>query len=82
MENYSYFYNAVTRIAEDRIVELVRHAKDAEARENGFPGAGSYLRARAHTVYSAWLNITDGWHTDNDLEQLQSLLGSPIWVDI
>jgi hypothetical protein len=27
MENCSYFYNAVTRIAEDRILELLQHAK-------------------------------------------------------
>jgi hypothetical protein len=82
MENCSHFYNAVTRIAEDRILELLQHAKDAEARENGFPEAGSYFRACAHTVYSAWRDITDGWHTDGDSERIGSLIGVPNWVDV
>jgi hypothetical protein len=82
MENCSYFYQAVTRIAEDRILELLQHAKDAEAREDGFPEAGSYLRACAHTVYSAWRDIADGWHTDCDLDRIGSLIGMPKWVDV
>jgi hypothetical protein len=82
MENCSYFYNAVTRIAEDRILELLQHAHDADARGNGFPEAGSYFRACAHTVYSAWRDITNGWHTDGDLERIGSLIGVPNWVDV
>jgi hypothetical protein len=82
MENCSYFYKAVTRIAEDRMLELLQHAKDAEARENGFPEAGSYFRACAHIVYAAWRDITDGWHTDDDVERLESFIGEPIWTNV
>jgi hypothetical protein len=82
MENCSYFYQAVTRIAEDRILELLQHAKDAEARENDFPEAGSYFRACAHTVYSAWRDITNGWHANDDVERLESFIGSSIWSDV
>jgi hypothetical protein len=70
------------RIAEERMLELLQHAKDAEAREIGFPEAGSYFRACAHTVYAAWRDITDGWHTDDDVERLESLIGLPIWVGV
>lgn len=79
MENCSYFYKAVTRIAEDRIQELLQHAKDAEVRKDGFPEAGSYFRACAQTVYSAWRDITDGWHTEDDVERLESFIGLPNW---
>ncbi len=61
MENYSYFYKAVTKIAEDRIKELIQHAIEAEMREDTFPQAGAYFRGCAHTVYLAWCDITDGW---------------------
>jgi hypothetical protein len=81
MENCSYFYPSVTRIAEDRMLELLQHAKDAEAREHGFPEAGSYFRVCAHTVYCAWRDITDGWHTADDVERFESLIGLPSWVD-
>jgi len=72
MENYSYFYQAVTKIAEDRIKELVQHAKDAEAGDHVFREAGSYFRACAQTVYFAWRDITEGWHTVDDIERLES----------
>ena len=82
MENCSYFYQSVTRIAEERIVELLAYAKDAETRENGFPEAGSYFRACAHTVYSAWRDITEGWHTNDDVERLEAFVGTPIWANV
>src|SRR5512133_3710592 len=63
MENFSYFYLSVTKIAEDRIKELVQSAREAEAGSHVFPEAGSYLRACAQTVYFAWLDVTSGWHT-------------------
>jgi hypothetical protein len=81
MKNCSYFYQSVTQIAEGRMMELLRHAKDAEARGNDFPEAGSYFRACAHTVYCAWRDITDGWHTDDDVKRFEALIGLPSWVD-
>ena len=77
MENCSYFYKAVTKIAEDRIKELIEHEKDAEARESSFPEAGLYFRGCAQTVYFAWRDITDGWRTEGDVERLESLIGLP-----
>jgi hypothetical protein len=53
MENNSYFYHAVTKIAEERIKELVLHAKEAEAESHVFSEAGSYFRTCAQTVYYA-----------------------------
>jgi len=50
MENYSYLYRAVKRIAENRIKELVQHAKGAEVRKDTFPHAGLYFRGCAHTI--------------------------------
>lgn len=81
MENYSYFYQAVTKIAEDRIKELVKHAKDAERGGHVFPEAGSYYRACAKTVYFAWRDITAGWHTESDIARLESLIDLLLWVD-
>lgn len=82
MEDFSYFYQAVTKIAEDRIKELVQHAKESQARETPFLEAGSYFHACAQTVYLAWWDITDGWHTDDDVARLESFIGLPIWSDI
>jgi hypothetical protein len=82
MENYSYFYASVTKIAEDRIRELEQHAKAAEAGGHVFPEAGSYFRACAQTVYFAWRDITEGWHTDGDVERLESLIDMPLWAKI
>ena len=81
MENYSYFYQAVTKIAEDRIKELLQHAKDAEAEGQVFPEAGFYFRACAQTVYFAWRDITEGWHTKGDMERLDSLIDMPLWTE-
>ena len=79
MENHSHFYQAVTKIAEDRIKELVQHANDAEAREHVFPEAGSYFRACAQTVYFAWHDITEGWHTASGRERLEELMDAALW---
>jgi len=81
MENYSYFYQAVTKIAEERIKELVLHAKEAEAESHVFPEAGSYFRACAQTVYYAWRDITEGWHTKLDVERLESMIDLTLWTD-
>lgn len=82
MENYSYFYKAVTKIAEDRIKELIQHAKKAEVREDAFPDAGSYFRDCAHIVYLAWRDITDGWQIGSDIERLELLVGRPTWAEV
>jgi hypothetical protein len=82
MENYSYFYQAVTKITEDRVKELIKHAKDAEARETAFPDAGSYYRACAQTIYLAWLDVTDGWQIEGDVERLETIIGSQKWVSV
>lgn len=82
MENYSYFYTAVTQIAEDRIRELMQHSQDTEVRENGFPNAGTYFCGCAQIVYAAWADITEGWHTENDVKRLELLTGLPPWVDV
>ena len=80
MEDCSYFYQAVTKIAEDRMLELLQHAKDADVRDGGFPDAGAYFRACAQTVYLAWRDITDGWHRRNDVERLAALIDLPLWA--
>lgn len=82
MENYSYFYQAVTKVAEDRIKELIQDAKDAEAGGHVFPEAGAYFRACAQTVYLAWRDITEGWHTEGDIERLESFIDLPLWAHV
>jgi hypothetical protein len=79
MENYSYFYQAATKIAEDRIKELIQHAKDAEAGSHVFPDAGSYFRECAQIVYLAWRDFTDKWHTASDRERLETLIDLTRW---
>ena len=81
MENHSHFYQAVTRIAEDRIKELVQHANDAEAGDHVFPEAASYFRACAQTVYFAWRDITEGWHMASDRERLEGLVDAALCDD-
>lgn len=78
MENYSYFYQAVTKIAEERINELIQHAKDAEAGGPVFPEVGSYFQACAQSVFFAWRDITDGWHTEDDRKHLESFIDLPL----
>lgn len=82
MENYSYFYQAVTKIAEDRIKELVRHAREAEARNHVFPEAGAYYRGCAQTVYLAWRDIVDGWHACEDVARLESMIGPTLRAEL
>lgn len=82
MENYSYFYKSVTKIAEDRIKELIQHANEAETREDAFPNAGLYFRGCAQTVYLAWCDIRDGWQIESDIERLESLIGHPSWAGV
>src|SRR6478752_2353609 len=82
MENHSYFYQAVTKIAEDRIKELALHAREAETGDHVFPEAGSYFRACAQTVYFAWRDITAGWHTKGDVERLEAMIDLPLWPEL
>lgn len=76
MTESSSFYKAITSITENRIKELVQHADDIEAREHTFPQASSYFRAHAVTVYLAWRDVTDGFHTIEDMEHLEALANS------
>jgi len=80
MENYSYFYQAVTKIAENRTKELVQHAKESKAGGHVFPETGSYFQACAQTVYFAWRDITEGWHTKDDVARLESMIDLPVWA--
>jgi hypothetical protein len=73
MTQPSSFYKEITNITESRIKELIQHAEDIEARERTFPQCNSYFRAHAATVYLAWRDVTDGFHTSNDLERLEML---------
>jgi|SRR4051794_36232537 hypothetical protein len=82
MENHSYFYQAVTKVAEDRIKELMHHAKEAEVKDHVFTEAGSYFRACAQTVYFAWRDITAGWHTKGDVERLELMIDLPLWPEL
>ena len=74
------FYQDITEIAETRMTELIRQAEEWEARNLTFPNAGSYFRACAFTIYLAWCDVTDGLHTQNDLERLEALARGTSWV--
>lgn len=82
MENCSYFYNAVTKIAEDRIRELIQHAANTHSGKSGFPDAGAYFQACAQTVYFAWCDITEGWQTEDDVARMESLISVPMRADV
>ena len=71
-KNYS-FYQDLTEIAECRITELMRQSEECEARDTGFAKPGSYLRAHASTIYLAWRDVTEGLHTEEDMERLEAL---------
>jgi hypothetical protein len=75
------FYQDLTEIAESRIKELIRHAEEMEAHEQGLPNAGKYFRDCAFTIYLAWRDVTDGWHGDDDLERLETLTNGASWVN-
>jgi hypothetical protein len=75
------FYQELTNIAENRIKELMRHAEETDAREQSFPMAGSYFQACAVSVYLAWRDVTDGWHTEDDLERLEAITNGTAWTD-
>lgn len=70
------FYKEITNLTEKRIKELIEHAEDLETREHTFPQASSYFRAHAVTVYLAWRDVTDGFHTIEDMERLEALANS------
>ena len=76
MTQPSSFYNEITSIAENRIKELNRHADVIDARAAVFPQASSYFRAHAVSVYLAWRDVTDGFHTVEDLKRLAMLANS------
>lgn len=73
------FYQDLTEIAESRITELIRHADEWEARDSTFSNLGSYFHACAFTVYLAWRDVTEGLHTENDLERLEALAHGIPW---
>lgn len=73
MTQLSSFYTEITGITENRIKELVRHADAIDARDAIFPLASAYFRAHALCVYLAWRDVTDGFHTAEDLERLAML---------
>jgi hypothetical protein len=75
------FYQELTEIAESRIKELMRHAEKMEDHGCGLPNAGKYFRDCAFTVYVAWCDVTDGWHSDDDLERLKLLTDGSSWVN-
>ncbi len=70
------FYRVITNLTESRIKELIEHAEDLETREHTFPQASSYFRTHAATVYLAWRDVTDGFHTVEDVERLGRLTNS------
>lgn len=70
------FYKEITGLTEKRIKELIEHAEGLETREHTFPQASSYFRAHAATVYLAWRDVTDGFHTLEDMERLEALANS------
>jgi hypothetical protein len=74
------FYQDLTEIAESRITELIRQADEWEAQALTFPNSGSYFRACAFTIYLAWRDVTDGLHTERDLERLEALAHGTSWV--
>lgn len=81
MTKNSYFYREITRITENRIKELMRHAEEIEAREHAFPKVISNFRAHAITVYLAWLDVTNEFHTKDDRERLKALANGTALID-
>ncbi len=74
------FYNEITSISEKRIDELIRLAKAIDTREAIFLQASSYLRAHAVSVYLAWRDVTDGFHTVEDVERLAMLANLDVFA--
>lgn len=77
MAQQLHFYRDLTEIAENQIKELMRNVEVMDA----FPKAGSYFQACAVTVYLAWRDVTEGWHTEDDLERLEALTNGTAWGD-
>lgn len=76
MTHTSSFYKEITSITERRIEELIQHAEDIEARKHSFPQVSSYFRAHVATVYLAWRDVTDGFHTVENVKRLEMLTNS------
>jgi len=76
MTQSSSFYNVITGMTECRIKELIHYAEDMDARERPVPEASSYFRAHAVTVYLAWCDVTNGFHTVEDMNRLETLTHS------
>lgn len=81
MADYIHFYQHITRVAENRIRELIRHAEETEIREDSDPKVSSLLRDRAVCVYLSWRDVTAGWHTGVDLSRLEALAKQTVWMD-
>jgi len=80
MTQPSSFYNEITCVSEKRIKELIGHAEAIDTRETIFPQASSYFRAHAVSVYLAWRDVTDGFHTVEDLERLAMLANLDVFA--
>jgi ABC-type amino acid transport substrate-binding protein len=78
MTKPSSFYNEITSITENRIKELIRHTDAIDARAALFPQASAYFRAHAMSVYLAWRDVTEGFHTVEDLKRLAMLADSNV----
>ncbi|HUS12645.1 MAG TPA: hypothetical protein VMZ30_19400 [Pyrinomonadaceae bacterium] len=81
MAEHRSFYQDLTEIAESRITELMREAEKWEARDPTWLSSVSYLRASAFTIYLAWRDVTEGLHTEDDLERLEALAHGTFWVE-
>jgi hypothetical protein len=74
------FYQDLTEIAESRITELMRQSEECDAGDTGFANPASYFRAYASTIYLAWRDVTEGLHTEDDMERLEALAHGTSWV--
>jgi hypothetical protein len=48
----------------------MQQSEECEARDTGFANQVSYFRAYASTIYLAWRDVTEGWHTEDGMERL------------
>ena len=51
-----------------------------KAGDAGFANPVSYFRAYASTIYLAWRDVTEGLHTEDDLERLEALAHDRSWA--
>ena len=58
----------------------MRQSEECEGRDAGFANPVSYFRAYASTIYLAWRDVTEGLHTEDDLERLEALAHDRSWA--